>query len=109
MNSICPVPFQLNTALLKRVLMTALSRGGDFADLFLEYRTSLSILMEEDIIKESEETLTAGLGIRVIKKDRTGYAYANDLDEQKLIKAARAAAAIADQRISQPRAIVFRP
>lgn len=109
MNSVCPAPFELNTSVLKKILMTALSRGGDFADLFLEYRTSLSILMEDDIIKESEETLTAGLGIRVIKKDRTGYAYANDLGEEKLIEAARAAAAIADQRTRRPGPVVFRP
>lgn len=94
-DSVCQDPFQLSTSLLKKVLMTALSRGGDFADLFLEYRTSLSVLMEEDLIKETDETLTLGLGIRVIKGDRTGYAYSNDLSQEKLLEAARSAAAIA--------------
>ncbi|MDH7492870.1 MAG: TldD/PmbA family protein [Candidatus Saccharicenans sp.] len=86
----------LSTADLKEVLSLALSRGGDFADIFLEYRTSLSILMEEDIIKESSEIVTLGLGVRVIRKDQTGYAYTNDLSEEKLKSAALAAAAVAN-------------
>jgi len=89
--------------------MTALSRGGDFADLFLEYRTSLSVLMEEDLIKETDETLTLGLGIRVIKGDRTGYAYSNDLSQEKLLEAARSAAAIALTGRVHPPDFQFRP
>lgn len=86
----------LSTSDLKKLLTLALSRGGNFADIFLEYRTSLSILMEEDIIKESSENVTLGLGIKVISKDRTGYAYANDLSEEKLKSVALAAAAVAN-------------
>lgn len=94
----------MSTTDLKKILSLALSRGGDFADIFLEYRTSLSILMEEDIIKESSESITLGLGIRVISKDRTGYAYTNDLSEEKLKSAALAAAAVANSpaRVSLP-------
>ncbi|MBC7361047.1 MAG: TldD/PmbA family protein [Candidatus Aminicenantes bacterium] len=91
----CDNHFQLRTSDLKKALELALSRGGDFADIFLEYRISRSILMEEDIIKETSESLTRGLGIRVIKKDRTGYAYTNDLSEEKIKIAAEAAASIA--------------
>ncbi|MBC7350022.1 MAG: TldD/PmbA family protein [Candidatus Aminicenantes bacterium] len=99
----------LSTADLKQLLSLALSRGGDFADVFLEYRTSLSILMEEDIIKESSESVSLGLGIRVISKDRTGYAYSNDLSEEKLKSAALSAAAVANSpaRVSLPSR--FRP
>ncbi|HAR36697.1 MAG TPA: peptidase U62 [Acidobacteria bacterium] len=104
-----PTGRPLSTTDLKKILSLALSRGGDFADIFLEYRTSLSILMEEDIIKESSESITLGLGIRVISKDRTGYAYTNDLSEEKLKSAALAAAAVANSpaRVSLPAR--FRP
>jgi len=88
-------PIQLNSNDLRKILQIALSRGGDFSDLFLEYRIDRSILMEEDLIKESAETITMGLGIRVIKKDQTGYAYTNDLSTEKINKVALAAAAIA--------------
>jgi TldD protein len=97
--------FHLKTLDLKKVLTLALSRGGDFADIFLEYRISRSILMEEDIIKETEESITLGLGVRVIKKDRTGYAYTNDLSEEKIRIAALTAAAIASLPGASPQQI----
>ena len=88
--------FRLGWSELKKLMDLALSRGGEFSDIFLEYRISRSILMEEDIIKESSENLNLGLGLRVIKKDRTGYAYTNDLSEEKLHQVASNAAAIAN-------------
>ncbi|MGB9893033.1 MAG: TldD/PmbA family protein [Candidatus Saccharicenans sp.] len=88
--------FQLSSSDLKKFLQLALSRGGDLADIFLEYKISRSILMEEDIIKESSESITLGLGLRVIKKDQTGYAYTNDLSEEKIKKVAWSAAAVAN-------------
>ncbi|RFT15365.1 MAG: TldD protein, part of TldE/TldD proteolytic complex [Candidatus Saccharicenans subterraneus] len=96
-----PNYFHLQPEELKRVLSLALARGGDFADIFLEYRTSLSILMEEDIIKESSENVILGLGLRVIRKDKTGYAYTNDLSEEKLRSVALTASAIASGRAGQ--------
>ncbi|MBU1185333.1 MAG: hypothetical protein KJ908_00410, partial [Acidobacteria bacterium] len=64
---------------LQTFLKTALSRGGDFAELFLEYRIFNAILMEDDIIKETSESVGLGLGIRVISGDKTGYGYTNDI------------------------------
>jgi Predicted Zn-dependent proteases and their inactivated homologs len=91
----CNNHFRLRTSDLKQALELALSRGGEFADIFLEHRITRSILMEEDIIKETSENIILGLGIRVIKKDQTGYAYTNDFSESKIKFAAEAAAAIA--------------
>jgi len=78
----------------KKILNLALSTGGDFADFFFEYRLSRSILMEEDLIKETSENISLGLGIRVIKKDRTGYAYTSEFSLDKIKSAALTAAAI---------------
>jgi TldD protein len=87
--------FQLSQEDLQRILNTALSRGGDFSDIFLEYRIYNLINMEEDIIKETAESISLGLGIRVISGEKTGYAYANDLSPEKIKKAALVAASIA--------------
>ena len=87
--------FQLSRADLKNILNIALSRGGDFSDIFLEYRTYSLINMEEDIIKETAESISLGLGIRVIAGEKTGYGYANDLSPEKIKKAALVAASIA--------------
>ncbi|MBU4496052.1 MAG: TldD/PmbA family protein [Acidobacteria bacterium] len=81
---------------LQTFLKTALSRGGDFAELFLEYRIFNAILMEDDIIKETSESVGLGLGIRVISGDKTGYGYTNDISSQAIRKTALTAASIAD-------------
>jgi TldD protein len=79
----------------RKTLSLALSRGGDFADLYFEHRRYSSILMEEDIIKETAESIVLGLGIRVIKGDQTGYGFTNDLAPDKVRRAALSASAIA--------------
>ncbi|MCJ7681462.1 MAG: TldD/PmbA family protein, partial [Candidatus Aminicenantes bacterium] len=81
---------------LQKFLQTALSRGGDFAELFLEYRIFNAIQMEDDIIKETSESVGLGLGIRVISGDKTGYGYTNDISPQAIQKTALTAASIAN-------------
>lgn len=82
---------------LRKHLKTALSRGGDFAELFLEYRIYNAILMEDDIIKETSESVGIGLGIRVLSGEKTGYGYTNDISPQAIQKTALTAASIAGE------------
>lgn len=95
-------PFGLSPADLRSVLEVALSSGGDFAELYLEHRTYDFINMEEDIIKETAEAVSLGLGVRVLKGDRTGFGYTNDLSLDKIRKTALTAAAIARGRAAAP-------
>jgi TldD protein len=92
--------FSLSQTDLQKVLNTALSQGGDFAEIFLEYRMFNSINMEEDIIKETSENIMLGAGIRVIFGDQTGYGYTNDLSVEKIIRAALTATSIAKGSVS---------
>jgi TldD protein len=80
--------FGLGASDLRRVLELALSSGGDFAEIFMEHRTYDVIDMEEDIIKETAEAVGLGMGIRVIKGDRTGFGYTNDLSMEKVRRTA---------------------
>jgi len=80
---------------LQKILSIALSRGGDFSEMFMEYRIYNLINMEEDIIKETAESISLGLGIRVLSGEKTGYGYTNDLSFSKIKKAALTAASIA--------------
>jgi len=105
-----PLPYEDHFGLsaddLRRILALALSRGGDFADLFLEYKAYGSIYMEEDIIKDTAESIVMGLGVRVIKGDRTGFGFTNDLAADKVQKAALSASAIAHSKsLSEPRSL----
>ena len=93
-----PVPvnrFHLDPSDLRKVLDLALSSGGDFAEIYMEHRTYDFVNMEEDIIKETAESVSLGLGIRVLSGDKTGFGYTNDLALDKIKKAALTAAAIA--------------
>jgi len=85
----------LDAALCERLLSAALSRGGDYADIFAERGVSRSLSYEEDQVKNATESSRAGVGIRVVVGERTGYAYCEDLDESALLATARRAALIA--------------
>ncbi|MEC7221275.1 MAG: DNA gyrase modulator, partial [SAR324 cluster bacterium] len=78
-----------------KVLQAALSRGGDYADLYFEYAYRTSVVMEESIIKNSSISISKGVGVRVLKGDQTGYAYSEDLSLEAMQRAARTAASIA--------------
>jgi TldD protein len=80
---------------LEGYLSEALSAGGDYADLYFEYLSTSSIGIDEGIVKSANESVTLGVGIRVIAGERTGYAYSDDLSPEKIRKAARVAALIA--------------
>ena len=81
---------------LETYLNEALSRGGDYADLYFEYRINHSIVLEEQIIKSATKSVNLGVGVRVISGEKTGYAYSDDLTRENVMKAARTAAYIAN-------------
>ena len=81
---------------LERYLDEALSRGGDYADLYFEYVATSSISMDECIVKSATQGVSLGIGVRVISGERTGYAYSDDLSPEKILKAAKVAACIAE-------------
>lgn len=87
--------FGLGRSNWRKILQAALSRGGDFADLYFEYRIFNLVNLEEDIVKETAETVSLGLGIRVNEGEKTGFAYINELTLDKVLEAARTAAAVA--------------
>src|SRR6266516_5353503 len=87
--------YNITTGDLESYLGEALSRGGDYADLYFEYRINHSIVLEEQIIKSATKGVNLGVGVRVISGEKTGYAYSDDLNRDNVIKAARTAAFIA--------------
>lgn len=86
-------PVDADTA--RKLLTTALSRGGDYADLFFEYGVAGSYALEEGILKAAARSVSMGLGVRVMKGDATGYAYVQELTPEAMQRAARTAAQIA--------------
>jgi TldD protein len=78
--------------LLQEVLYAALGRGGDFADVFVEYRRVTGIGCEDGKVERVQSGVDAGAGVRVVFGDSTAYAYTNDLSREGLLKAAQVVA-----------------
>src|SRR2546428_745090 len=95
-NSIFFEKYNVTLRDLEAYLSEALSRGGDYADLYFEHRINHSIVLEEQIIKSATKGINIGVGVRVISGEKTGYAYSDDLNRDNILKAARTAAFIAN-------------
>ena len=81
-----------------RALRTALSRGGDWAELFWERHTVVTLTLDNDKLEDAITGVDQGAGIRVTSGDRGVYANGNVNDGDDLLAiAGRAAAAIAEE------------
>ncbi len=85
----------IDAVIAERLLAAALGSGGDFADLYFEYRSGADFLLEEGRVRTVGRGVTMGLGVRVLRGDATGYAYTEELSEGRMLDAARTAAQIA--------------
>src|SRR5262249_12110161 len=87
--------FGLTLANIDSLLSAALARGGDYADLYFEYRLSNSLGLEEEIIKSATKSIHQGVGVRVIVGEKTGYAYIDRITVEAISRAAETASHIA--------------
>jgi TldD protein len=86
---------ELDPVIYDKTIRKALDKGGDFADVYVENRISRNIIMEESKFKSADFGISQGAGVRVISRDKTGFAYTDDVSEENLLKAAEVAAYIA--------------
>jgi TldD protein len=94
----------LDAASFSAVLAEAIG-AGDYADAFFERRTGRSFRLQDGVIHEAGLTVTAGVGIRVLSGERSGYAHTDDLSREALLRTARVAAYIAKDGSSGARTV----
>jgi TldD protein len=85
---------------LQKVLAKALSKGGDFADVYIENRVSRQIVMQESIFRSGLYGISQGAGVRVISGNQTGYAFTDEITPEKLMRAAEVASYVAQSGIA---------
>jgi TldD protein len=85
----------IDKSVLNKVIAKALSKGGDFAEVYIENRVSRQIVMEESKFKSGLYGISQGAGVRVISGNKTGYAYTEEITEEKLMRAAEVASFVA--------------
>ena len=83
----------LKEKVIENVLNAALSKGGDFAELFVEDKNNGNIKLVGGLIENNISGRDFGVGIRILDKFNSIYAYTNDSSEENLIKVAKEASA----------------
>jgi len=67
--------FGIDEKLCQKLLAKALSKGGDFADLYFEYSVSNYLGLEDGKVNKSYGDISLGVGIRMVKGDQIGYGF----------------------------------
>lgn len=87
--------FKVSQENLRALTETALTYGGDYADLYFENTTYFNLLLKDGVVSSGGFHTDFGVGIRVLKGEKTGYAYSESTEMQDMLKAAKAAGVIA--------------
>ncbi len=88
--------FEVSEEILQKIVAAAISKGGDYADLFFENMRANSLGLEDGKVNRAYSNVSSGVGIRVLNGDQTGFAYSETLNPKDMINAALMAANIAN-------------
>jgi TldD protein len=88
--------FGVDERMIREAIGEALSRGGDYADLFFQHKVGNNYVLEDGSVNRAFTSVELGVGVRVVKGDQTGYGFTEDLTHEGVKLAAKTAAAIAD-------------
>jgi TldD protein len=88
--------FGVNEKIIQEVMREALSRGGDYCDLFFEHSLENYIGLEDKSVNRAYTNISMGVGIRVLKGDQTGYSFTEELTPEAMKLSAKTSANIAD-------------
>ncbi len=87
--------FNTDPTQLNKLIVTALSNGGNYADLYYEDTYYSNIVLKDQEVTSGGFHIDNGAGIRVLNGDKTGYSYSESLDMPSLLAAAKTASIIA--------------
>ena len=87
---------------LEGTVYSALGRQINYADLYFEYRSQEAVSLEEGIIKKAARNISQGVGVRAIAREKTGYAYSDEVNVDNLKLAAQTAKYIATEKKTSP-------
>lgn len=88
--------YVLEQVLLDSLFAAALSKGGDFAEVYSEQTESESLQLMDGQVSQATLSLLSGVGVRVLSGEKTGYSYVMSREPKELLHAASSAAAIAE-------------
>ncbi len=96
--------FKVTEPQLQTTAATALAHGGDYCDLYFEHTTYFNLMLKDGVVSSGGFHTDFGVGIRVLKGEKTGYAYSENTEMPDMLAAAKAASAIATGTTASGRA-----
>jgi TldD protein len=97
------MPTLFDSTLAKEVLARALSRGGDFAELYAERRASFSVSLDDRKVESAQTGLELGGSVRVIAGESTYFGHVDGLGERDLRRVADEVASAVGREEAKPR------
>lgn len=88
-------PFNLTPNNLEKIMGRIMGPSIDNADIFLQSIQKETWTLEEGIVKGGDFSIDQGFGLRVINGEKTGFAYADNINAKALLRAAHSAKSIA--------------
>jgi TldD protein len=86
----------LTSSNLEQLMGRVLGGAVEYADIYFEYTVADAVGIEEGIVKSASQHISQGAGVRGVAREKTGYAYSDEISVQALEQAARTARAIAE-------------
>jgi TldD protein len=83
----------LDPTVAERAISRALAHGGEFAEVFAERRSGLTLAIDESRIESVQAGAEEGAGVRVLSGGTTYFAHVDGLDPAEIERAAGEAAA----------------
>lgn len=78
----------LNKSIIEDIITISLSKGGDFAEVFVEETYNTNLVLVGDTLEQGMAGKDFGVGIRVLDNLNSVYAYTNSLSKDDLIETA---------------------
>jgi len=103
-------PVGIDLTQLKAAMSKLMARRLDYADLYIQSVRYEAWTVEDGLVKDGSHSVDHGVGVRAVTGDRTGFAYADQLDVRAIDTAVVAARSIAhgrgEGRVKVPQATV---
>ncbi|MCQ2802408.1 MAG: TldD/PmbA family protein [Bacilli bacterium] len=78
----------LSKSLAIQVLNKLLETGADYSEIFLEYSESHSLTIDNGKVDASNNAITSGVGLRILKNNQTVYGFTSDITKKGLMSLA---------------------
>ena len=91
----------IDTSDMENALAQMSDRQIDYGEVYIQSLQSESWGLEDGIVKDGSFSVDAGIGVRALSGEKTGFAYCEDLRREGLLQTAQAAKTIARAGSSQ--------